>query len=168
MALFVHKRRFLRRRTWPPTRSSLFWRLEPRRKVEAKKLPYSHPKMVEYSKLVADYREGLLREPLELICYIVRNDRPFTEIVTADYTMVSPYTSRGYGVFEELKEQFQNPEDPYEFIAARIPALQSRNGRQKQESKSGLYPHSGLLSSFQYLKRYPTTETNCTNCACVR
>lgn len=134
---------------------------DPNKGVSAdKRLPYSHPKMVAYSKLVADYREGLLREPLELIAYIVRNERPFTEIVTADYTMVSPYTSRGYGVFEDLKDKFDDPEDPYEFIPTKIPALHSRNGRRKQESKTGFYPHSGLLSSFQYLKRYPTTETN--------
>jgi hypothetical protein len=28
----------------------------------------------------------------------VREDRPFTEIVTADYIMESPYTARGYGI----------------------------------------------------------------------
>lgn len=133
---------------------------DPRKKAGDEKLPYSHPKMVEYTKLIADYREGLLREPLELITYLVRNERPFTEIVTADYTMVSPYTARGYGIFDELKDRFDDPDDPYEFIPARIPALQSRNGRQKQESETGFYPHAGLLSSFQYLKRYPTTETN--------
>jgi hypothetical protein len=41
--------------------------------------------------------------------YIVRNDRPFSEIVTADYIMESPYTSRGYGNFEELRETFPEP-----------------------------------------------------------
>ena len=34
---------------------------------------------------------------MRLIEYIVRNNRPFTEVATADYTMVSPYTARGYG-----------------------------------------------------------------------
>ncbi|HEV7401495.1 MAG TPA: hypothetical protein VGO11_01160, partial [Chthoniobacteraceae bacterium] len=43
-------------------------------------------------KLADDYREGFKREPLELIKYIVRNDRPFTEIVTAQYSMQTPYT----------------------------------------------------------------------------
>ena len=55
-------------------------------------------------KLANDYRAALLGEPMKLIEYIVRNDRPFTEIVTADYIMVSPFTARGYGVFEELKD----------------------------------------------------------------
>ena len=49
-------------------------------------------------KLADNYRAALLGEPMKLIEHIVRNDRPFTEIVTADYIMVTPYTARGYGV----------------------------------------------------------------------
>ena len=105
------------------------------------------------------YRETILREPLELIKYIVRNDRPFTELVTADYIMVSPYTARGYGIFEDLKEQFADAEDPFEYIPTRLPALTSRNGKM-QESATGFYPHAGLLSTFHYVRRYPTTDTN--------
>lgn len=123
------------------------------------RLAYSTPEMIAYTKLVRDYREAMRREPLELIAYIVRNDRPFSEIVTADYTMLSPYTSRGYGEFERLKNEFHDTNDPFEFIPAKINALQTRGGV-KQESPTGFYPHAGLLSSFQYLKRYPTTETN--------
>ena len=48
----------------------------------------------------------VLREPLELVKHIVRNDRPFTEIITADYIMESPYSARGYGNFEEIANQF--------------------------------------------------------------
>ncbi|MFT4559916.1 MAG: hypothetical protein ACI92S_005312, partial [Planctomycetaceae bacterium] len=44
-------------------------------------------------KLADQYRDAVRREPLELLRHIVSNDRPFTEILTADYTMVSPYTS---------------------------------------------------------------------------
>ena len=62
-------------------------------------------------KIAGQYREALLGEPMKLIEHIVRNDRPFTEIVTADYIMVSPYSARGYGVFEELKDKFKNPDD---------------------------------------------------------
>ena len=111
-------------------------------------------------KLAGDYREALLREPLELIKYIVRNERPFTEIVTADYIMVTPYTSRGYGIYEELKDKFEDPDDPFEYLPARLPSLKHRDGRSHQESPTGFYPHTGLLSTFQYLKRFPTTETN--------
>jgi hypothetical protein len=138
--------------------------LNPRKGLSQEKarelFPYSHPKMIEHTKLVREYREGMRREPLELITYIVRNDRPFTELVTADYIMVSPYTSKGYGIYEELKDEFEDPDDPFEFIPTKIKALTDRSGREVQESETGFYPHAGLLSSFQYLKRYPTTETN--------
>lgn len=110
-------------------------------------------------KLADDYREALLREPLELIKHIVRNDRPFTEIVTADYIMVSPYTSRGYGIFEELRDRFHDIKDPFEYVPVRLAALKHRDGKH-QQSETGFYPHAGMLSIFQYLRRYPTTETN--------
>src|SRR5262245_4193398 len=54
-------------------------------------------------KLADDYRKALLAEPMRLIEHIVRNDRPFTETVTADYIMVSPFTARGYGIFDQVK-----------------------------------------------------------------
>jgi hypothetical protein len=111
-------------------------------------------------KLAREYREALLGEPMKLIEHIVRNDRPFTEIVTADYIMVSPYSARGYGVFDELKGEFNDPDDPFEYIPVTLKALKGRNQREDQESATGQYPHAGLLSMFHYLSRYPTTETN--------
>ena len=105
------------------------------------------------------YRQAIRREPLELIAYIVRNDRPFTELVTADYIMVSPYSSRGYGVFEKVRKLFKDPDDPFEYVPTKLRALKSRNGK-VQESKTGDYPHAGFLSMFHYLRRSPTTETN--------
>ncbi len=111
-------------------------------------------------RLANEYRAALLDEPMRLIEYIVRNDRPFTEIVTADYIMVSPYTARGYGVYEEVREQFRDPDDPFDFIPVKLQALKGRNAKEDQDSETGYYPHAGILSTFQYLSRYPTTETN--------
>jgi hypothetical protein len=110
-------------------------------------------------KLADVYRDALLQEPLRMIEHIVRNDRPFKEIATADYIMVSPHSARGYGIFESIKDQFKNPEDPFEYIPAKLPALTGRDGK-TQESATGLYPHAGFLSMFHYLRRYPSTETN--------
>src|SRR5207245_1522612 len=81
-------------------------------------------------------------------------------IVTADFIMESPYTARAYGNFEEVKGRFRNPEDPFEFIPVRLAALTSKNAGFIQRSESGFYPHAGMLSTFQFLRRYPTTETN--------
>ena len=111
-------------------------------------------------KLARDYRAALLGEPMNLVEHIVRNDRPFTEIVTANYIMVTPYTARGYGCFDEVKDRFRNLDDPFEYIPVRLKALQGRRERENQTSKTGFYPHAGLLSTLQYLSRYPTTETN--------
>lgn len=111
-------------------------------------------------KLANEYRKALLEEPMQLVDYIVRNDRPFTEIITADYIMVSPYSARGYGIDEELRDKFENADNPFEFLPVRLKALIGRNVSENQESASGFYPHAGLLSTFQYLSRYPTTETN--------
>lgn len=111
-------------------------------------------------KLADDYRKAILGESMKLIEHIVRNDKPFTEIVTADYIMVSPYSARGYGIFDEVKGKFKSPDDPFEYVPVKLKALVGRSKDQNQDSASGFYPHAGLLSTFQYLTRYPTTETN--------
>src|SRR4029077_14384227 len=111
-------------------------------------------------KIAAEYRKALLGESMKLIEHIVRNDKPFTEIVTADYIMVTPYTARGYGIFDEVKSKFKNPDDPFESIPVKLKALKGRSKATDQESATGDYPHAGILSTFQYLRRYPTTETN--------
>lgn len=107
-------------------------------------------------KLANDYRNALLGEPMKLIEYIVRNHRPFTEIVTADYIMVSPYSARGYGVYDQLKSTFKNTDDPFEYVPVKLKALASRNKNSKesnQDSATGFYPHAGMLAMFQYLDR---------------
>ncbi len=111
-------------------------------------------------KLAADYRDNLLAEPMQLIDHIVRNDRPFTELVTADYIMISPYASRGYGIWDEVKDKFKDPDSKNEYIPVKLKALKGRSRQTDQESATGFYPHAGLMSTFQYLTRYPTTETN--------
>ena len=60
---------------------------------------------------------------MRLIDDIVRHDRPFTEIITGDYIMVSPYSARGYGVFKDLEDAFADPSDPFEYLPVRLPAL---------------------------------------------
>lgn len=84
---------------------------------------------------------ALAREPLELMLHVVKENRPFSEILTADYTMLNGFSAQSYGV---TNLTFANPEDPNEFKEGRIGSL----------------PHSGILTSHIYLAKYPTTETN--------
>lgn len=129
-------------------------------KYDLSKIPDEKERQKARYKVSGDYRKAMLGEPMRLIDYIVRKEHPFTEIITADYIMVTPYTSRGYGIYETLKPQFRNPEDPFEYIPVKLKALIGRDKSQNQESATGFYPHAGILSTFQYMKRYPTTETN--------
>lgn len=94
-----------------------------------------------YKELRANTNNGVAREPLELINYVVKNNLPFTEIVTADYMMMSPFSAKSYGV-DALS--FQNPEDSSEFVPASLDGV----------------PHAGILTSPMFLNRYPTTTTN--------
>ncbi len=110
--------------------------------------------------LARHYRESIEREPMEMVKFIVRNGRPFTEIITADYIMISPYSARGYGVFEANEARFKDAGDRFEYIPVKLAALEGRSEKTNQESATGFYPHAGILSTFQYLMRYPTTETN--------
>jgi len=111
-------------------------------------------------KIAAEYRKAILGEPMKLVEHIVRHGRPFTEILTADYILVSPYSARGYGIFEEVKGKFKNSDDPFEYVPVKLKALVGRSKSENQESTTGFYPHAGILGMFQYLTRYPTTETN--------
>ena len=53
------------------------------------------------------------------------------------------------------KRQFKNPDDPFEYIPVKLKALKGRSKSDDQESATGFYPHAGMLSTFQYLRRYP-------------
>jgi len=86
--------------------------------------------------------DAVAREPLKLVEYLVMNDRPFTELLTADYIMVSPYSAMIYGA--EVEGEWEDSYNPYEFKPGRIAGI----------------PHAGLLTSPMFLNRFPTTETN--------
>ena len=85
--------------------------------------------------------DSLAREVLEHIAFVVRQERPFTEIITADYIAMNPFTAKLYGVDDIV---WGDPLDPQEFKPGRIPRT----------------PHAGILSSPMFLNRYPTTDTN--------
>jgi hypothetical protein len=84
---------------------------------------------------------GVAREPLELVAHIVRENRPFTEVLTADYIMVNPFSAKAFFLTDLT---FKNDADPTEFVEAKIPTT----------------PHAGILTSPMFLNRYPTTDTN--------
>ncbi|MEZ4427307.1 MAG: hypothetical protein R3A51_06355 [Nannocystaceae bacterium] len=91
--------------------------------------------------------KAVAREPLHLIKYIVREERPFTELLTADYTVFTPDSAWLYGV----DITFDDPGDPSELQVGQLAT--ANNG-------GAGWPHAGVLSSPMWLNRYETTETN--------
>ena len=115
-------------------------------------------------------QHGFRRAPVELIAHVVENDRPYTEILTANYIMANPFAAKAYGA----STIFKDSEDWLEFKPSRITKY-FRKGEGFEEEydndfqatrvlKPGTlrttYPHSGVLNTTSFLSRYPTTATN--------
>ena len=112
---------------------------------------------------------GIARAPLELIAHVVENDRPYTEVLTADYTMANSLAAQAYG----SSTRFAKDDPPDLFRPARI-GNYFRNDFSKHSEFDVLlgtrvlnsgnlettYPHAGILNSQVYLRRYPTTASN--------
>ncbi len=112
--------------------------------------------------LRGDLREaanyGIARAPVELIRYIVENDRSFTEIVTADYMMVNPYSATIFGVdagdpnFPFSSDNNINNHDRDDFRPVNV--LQ-------QDDAPGLpVPMAGVVATHAWLDKYVSSNTN--------
>jgi len=101
---------------------------------------------------------GIARAPLALIRYVIENDRPFTEIVTADYTMVNPYSAVIYGVnpgganypYSSDNNVANHSYDDWR----RVDSLRQTEGHQ------AIISTAGVISMHVFLDRYPSTPTN--------
>ena len=99
---------------------------------------------------------GIARAPVELVKYVIQNDRPFTEIVTADYTMVNPYSAVIYNV---------DAGDPnFRFDSDRNPANHDRDDFRPvnviRQDDGTLVPAAGVYGTHAFLARYPSSNTN--------
>lgn len=119
----------------------------------------------DYWHLLEPYDRGMAFEPVEFIQHVLANDRPFTEIVTGDYMVVSPYSARaydlqsGFTMYDNVVAQFDDPNDPTEFVQTRLPEPTYTDGT-GLGSTTGFYPHAGILSTPHYTRRHQSTDTN--------
>jgi hypothetical protein len=97
----------------------------------------------------AKINRAVAREPLELIVHVVRNNRPFTEILTAPYTVMNPYSAKMYN----SDAAFADPTNENEWVESPIYYYGEDGGFYQ-------YPAAGVLSSPMFLNRFPTTPTN--------
>lgn len=108
------------------------------------------------------YSDAVLNEvaeaPLELIAHVVQNNLPYTEVITAPYTMVSEKTA-------EIYKTGLTPA-PGAFVPAINRGQHISTGPRAQPkydwtaSQEVEIPHAGVLSEPAFLQQYPTTATN--------
>ena len=123
----------------------------------------------EFARWHRGVQHGAARAPLELVAHVVENDRPFTEVLTADYVMANPWAASAYSA----EAAFADPNDPDEFLPVKIAGYYTKQRGYVSSFESGVglrvidpgpgitdYPHAGILSTMVFLRRYPTTATN--------
>jgi len=107
---------------------------------------------------------GLAQAPLELIAHVVRQNRPFTEILTADYLLVNPYSATIFNAdVGDAAFNFEYGDDPAlfdhtDFRETNIVAtISDANGA---VIIGDTITQAGIISSPTFLRRYPSTNTN--------
>ncbi len=88
------------------------------------------------------------REGAELMKYIVRNDRPYTDMVSGNYTVMNGVLARFLNA--TVQGNFVNAEDDNEWRPATL----------TDQRLGGMREHAGVLSTQSWLSRFPTTDTN--------
>ncbi len=121
--------------------------------------------------LMGAVEDGLRRSVEEQVAYVVEQERPYTEILTGDYMMMSPKLNfvMGGGA------TFNNPENRNEFQPARINEYYRWKPGDgyllKQDQVLDFYflkqpvgryswEHNGILNNPAFTQRYPSTATN--------
>jgi hypothetical protein len=106
--------------------------------------------------------DAVAREPLELVRHVVRHDLPLTELVTANYALVNPYSATIYGVSDAHRASLFDADaanDANEFkVLALSPTAQ--NALRASPDSAGAYPHVGILTMPSSLVRYPSSTSN--------
>ncbi len=88
------------------------------------------------------------REPIELMKYIVKNERPYTDMVAGNYTVANGILTQFLGA--TVQGAFANVEDDTEWRQATLPSARLGGTRE----------HAGVLSTHAWLQRVATTPTN--------
>jgi hypothetical protein len=111
---------------------------------------------------------GMARQPLELIAHVVENELPYTEILTAPYTMVNPQLALAYRSDVEFGEEDWDI-DQWEVATVEGYTRVDESSSYEEADDFGAYisgglatdyPHAGILNTPGWLARYPSTATN--------
>ncbi len=94
------------------------------------------------------FQNSARREGVELLKYIVKADRPWTDMVSGQYTVMNGVMATYMAA--SAVGPFNNLDDDTEW----------RVGTWKSERLGGVREHAGVLSTHAWLQRFPTTDTN--------
>lgn len=109
-----------------------------------------------------EFQKSVSRElgeaPLELISHVVRNNRPYTEILTANYAMVSKNTA---AVFEANlspeQDQYLPSKDEGQMVSGTENPVPSADW---EMSNKAFAEPVGILNSLGFLQQYQSNATN--------
>ena len=105
--------------------------------------------------------QNLRRQSLALIAHVVKNDKPFTEILTANYVMVNPALARIFGVLDTPDGvSFDDHCDLEDWKPVKLEMAVQQGVTEENAYPSGLIPHAGIFSTHTFMNRYTTTTTN--------
>lgn len=110
-----------------------------------------------------------LRASGELVAHVIEREKPYSEILTAEYMMMNPFVNEwleGTAVFSpsDGNDVFKPSQIKGYYYATEfrrtVERVNSNSSYELIGSPVETYPHSGLLTDFGFLSRYPTTATN--------
>ena len=96
------------------------------------------------------FQLAMQREPVELMKYIVKNEKPWTDMVAGKYTVVNPLQAQYLAAKLIGTATFVDPMSDMEFLPATLPNQRLAGDRE----------HAGVVSAHAWLQRFPTTDTN--------
>jgi hypothetical protein len=148
-------------------------------------LDFNTPNLVEGAKLNYEYyldgridefyqdialpaHRGFTNAAGELIAHVVENDKPYSEVLTADYTMLNPALNRIYRGTASFDDNANQQEYKPGKMAGMMlqddnytsEAIQDFGIRIDSEGTIITWPHAGILNDPGFLSRYPSTATN--------
>lgn len=98
---------------------------------------------------------ALTEEPMRYIEYVVRNNLPFSDVVSGNYVVANPFTAKIYGLPHDA------PLVPESYLDwRRIDFSPVQNRQNDGVTKTTAMPVSGVLSTPNFLLRWETTPTN--------
>lgn len=117
-----------------------------------------NPQCTQVREFFLRANNAIAREPINLFEHVIRNNRPFSEILTADYVLANPQSAFVYGATDQMGGMDYSSTELREIRVRYNRRYRNRDNTMRTASVD--YPHAGLLSSPAFLARYPTTATN--------